>query len=98
MRYTKINEGVYVSFESIDTFGSADREALIWAAEHTEKKRSRINFHQRDDDPVHEMIVALCRGTKVPIHKHTGKTESLHIMFGYGDVVTYEDNGDVRET
>ena len=56
-----------------------------------EKKRSRINFHADDNDTLHEMIIAIHKTSKIPIHKHIGKSESFHVIKGKIAIVFFEE-------
>lgn len=57
--------------------------------------RSRICIHNNTDDPVQEMIIALCKDSYIPPHRHVGKTESFHIIYGQADILFFEKTGDI---
>ena len=58
-------------------------------------RRARLNLHHNDNDAVHEMLIALCRDTLVPPHRHPGKSESFHVVEGEVLVVIFDDRGSV---
>jgi cupin fold WbuC family metalloprotein len=57
------------------------------------RKRSRLCLHRGDDDVLHEMIIVFHRDAVVRPHRHRGKTESYHIIFGELDIVLFDDDG-----
>jgi len=88
----KIKEGVYrvvnneyniLTKEAIEFIKSDCKENTL--------RRSRINFHQSDEESVHEMIIALSRDTNIRIHKHIGKSESFKIIEGKLAIVLFFD-------
>jgi cupin fold WbuC family metalloprotein len=58
-------------------------------------RRARLNLHHSDNDAVHEMLIALCRDSLVPPHRHSGKSESFHVVEGEVLVVIFDDHGSV---
>src|SRR5438309_9931257 len=61
------------------------------------RKRARLCAHPGPDDPLHEMLIVLDRGTYIRPHKHGDKSESFHIIEGELDVVLFHDSGAIRE-
>jgi cupin fold WbuC family metalloprotein len=57
------------------------------------KKRARLCLHHSTNDPLHEMIIVFHRDAVVRPHRHRGKTESYHMIFGELDIVLFDDNG-----
>jgi cupin fold WbuC family metalloprotein len=57
------------------------------------RKRSRLCLHHNDDDPLHEMIIVFHRDAVIRPHRHRGKTESYHVIFGELDIVLFDDQG-----
>ena len=56
------------------------------------KRRFRYCLHKSHKDVVQEMIIAFCKDSKVPIHRHTGNSsESFHVIEGKLKVVLYDD-------
>ena len=87
----QVAKGTVVSLSAIDI--ERVRERGIRA----ERKRARICAHPSVTDPLHEMIICLDRSTYIRPHRHSGKSESFHIIEGELDVVLFEKNGEVRE-
>jgi cupin fold WbuC family metalloprotein len=56
-------------------------------------KRSRICLHSSEEDPIQEMIIAFAQGSYVRPHRHSGKSESFHLIDGDLDVVFFDDEG-----
>jgi len=70
---------------------------LINEAEKEPKRRARLNLHTSDEDPIHEMIIAFRKDSLNMPHRHVGKSESMHVMQGQVDVVTFNDEGKVLQ-
>lgn len=66
---------------------------LLCAARRAPLRRARLCLHDGPDDPLHEMIIALCRDSYVAPHRHQRKTESFHMLAGEVDVVVFDDDG-----
>src|SRR5204862_7175921 len=61
------------------------------------RRRARLCAHPNPDDPLHEMLIVLDRGTYVRPHRHAGKSESFHVIEGELDVVLFAYDGPVRD-
>ncbi len=70
-------------------------ELLKKAATEETLKRSRLCLHNNHDDPVQEMIIALCKESYVRPHRHSNKSESFHIIEGELMVVFFDNMGRV---
>jgi cupin fold WbuC family metalloprotein len=57
------------------------------------RKRSRLCLHRSADDLLHEMIIVFHRDAVIRPHRHRGKTESYHVIFGELDIVLFDDQG-----
>lgn len=68
-------------------------DMLIEAAAFEPKRRARLNLHNSDDDLLHEMIIAFRKDSLNMPHRHVGKSESMHVMLGRVDIVTFDDDG-----
>ena len=62
----------------------------------TPRGRMRFCAHADSDDSLHEMVIALARDTYIRPHRHAGKSESVHVISGYGDLVRFDDGGHVE--
>ncbi len=70
-------------------------DQLKKAASQAPLRRSRICLHPDNNDKVHEMVIAFCRDSYIPPHRHTGKSESFHIIEGALQVIFFDDAGSV---
>jgi cupin fold WbuC family metalloprotein len=61
------------------------------------RRRIRLCAHRSVDDRVHEMIIVHTKDTYVRPHRHTGKSESFHVIDGIVDVVVFDDRGEIAE-
>jgi len=66
---------------------------LKHSAETAPIKRARVCLHQHHEDKIQEMVIALCRGTKVRVHRHPGRSESFHVVEGILEVLFFDDAG-----
>ena len=55
----------------------------------------RTCFHSKDDDVVHEMLIAHTNDTYVRPHRHRLHRESLHIVEGKATVVLFTNEGGI---
>lgn len=89
-------------------FGFGIGEALCLTAEALVKlkaaavaaplRRFRYCLHKTPDDLVQQMVIAFCRDSEIPIHRHRNKTESFHIIEGEVDVKFFADDGSELES
>lgn len=82
---------------AIVAWTAADVASLPEEARATERARARVSAHPDVDDRLHEMVIAVERGSYVRPHKHDGKSESFHVIDGEGRVVLFDDDGDVTD-
>ena len=59
--------------------------------------RIRLCAHHSSQEDVHEMIIFHPKGTYVRPHKHLGKDESFHLIFGEIDCVIFDDHGSITK-
>jgi len=71
-------------------------ERLAAGSKLMERGRMRFCAHRSGDDLLHEMLIALARDTYIRPHRHGGKSESAHVVSGYGDLLRFEDDGRVE--
>lgn len=93
----KVNEEVFVSQDPIVKIGPADLAFLKTQALTNARHRVRICAHKTNDDPLHEMVIAISALSYIHPHKHRGKSESFHIIEGVVDVVVFDDDGAVSD-
>ena len=97
MNLIKKAPGVYSAPGPIATIGSAEIAFLRRKVADNPKGRVRINCHQNNSDLLHEMMIAVRPDSYIQPHKHPGKNESFHIIYGAVDIVIFEDDGTIRE-
>lgn len=89
----KINAEVFIARDSIVCWGAAELEFIRHAALISPRKRARICSHKDNEEPLHEMLIALAAGGYVRPHKHPTKAESLHVLEGAIDVFVFTSDG-----
>jgi len=98
MQAQRINDEVYVADGPIVKVARQDVESLKVLAAASKRRRVRLCAHQNEKDRLHEMLIALARGTYVRPHRHRNKSESFHVVEGALSVVVFDEEGQVRET
>lgn len=68
-------------------------EKLKRYAYDAENKRARLCLHHSPDDALHEMIIVFHRDAVIRPHRHRGKTESYHVIFGELDILLFDEEG-----
>ena len=63
----------------------------------SERLRMNYNFHESLDEKCHRFLNALEPGTSVAVHHHPTKAESVVVLRGKVRVLTYNDDGTVKE-
>ena len=97
MKIIKKTSEVYLAPGPIAAIGNAEIEFLRRKVASNQKGRVRINFHQNNSNLLHEMMIAIRPDSYIRPHKHPGKSESFHIIYGAVDIVVFEDDGTIRE-
>lgn len=72
-------------------------EMLKRQAQGHKLQRARFCLHRDNNDPVHEMVIALTDKCQFPPHRHPHKQESIHIVDGELDVTLFNEDGTTRE-
>lgn len=97
MKWTKQNKEVfYPKQQDFVEIAKKDIDHLLQVARNNPRQRARYCTHTSVDDEVHEMIIYHKKGTYIRPHKHTGKTESFHLIDGEADVVIFDEEGNVE--
>jgi cupin fold WbuC family metalloprotein len=86
---------VFFASGDVVQVGEETLAALKEAAARSLLKRARLCLHRDHADPVQEMVIAFCRGSYVPPHRHVGRTESFHVIEGELVVVFFDGRGEV---
>jgi cupin fold WbuC family metalloprotein len=96
MQIRSTQPDVFVTDEEIVEVNEALIARLRAEVPKSEKKRVRFCAHRDNRDRVHEMFIALGRDSYIAPHRHTGKTESFHVLDGEADIVIFDDAGAIR--
>lgn len=96
MRFREVSKEAVFAIEETVTLTSADIPPVQARCLETKTKRSRICAHRSEQDPLHDMIVALAHGTYIRPHKHLLSSESGHIIEGEADLYLFDDFGAVK--
>ena len=83
--------------EQIVTVDAALLDELKQSAAANPRQRIRLCAHRSVDDRVHEMLIVHTKDTYVRPHRHTGKSESFHVIDGVVDVVVFDDAGEIAD-
>ena len=97
MNYRAINDEVFVATGGVVRVTAADVALVKSKGTCNARKRARLCAHPGPDDPLHEMLIVLDRGTYVRPHRHAGKSESFHVIEGELDVVLFAADGTIRD-
>ncbi|WP_439629721.1 WbuC family cupin fold metalloprotein [Gemmata sp.] len=92
-----LSNEVLVATTGVVRVTAADAAEVVRRGTSSERKRARLCAHPAATDPLHEMLICLARGTYIRPHRHSGKSESFHVIEGELDVVLFDDGGTVRD-
>lgn len=70
-------------------------DTLIGFAAANPRQRCRICFHPEPTAKFHDMLIVHGRDAFVPAHRHSHRSESLHVVDGAARLVVFSDDGDV---
>jgi len=91
------NNAVFLATGGVVRVAAADLAPVVDGGIQSPRKRARLCAHPGATDTLHEMLICLAQGTYVRPHRHTGKSESFHIIEGELDVVLFRHDGGIRE-
>lgn len=74
-----------------------DLERLKQEAVKALLKRSRINLHSGESDPIQEMIIAVHKDSYLRPHRQRNKRKSYNILEGEMFVAFFDDNGNLTD-
>ncbi len=97
MRLKERSPVVFVAGDPIICATGSSVELVKGRAVSSLTGRARICIHKNDHEELHEMLIALNRGSYVRPHKHSGKSESFHVVEGAAYVIIFEDDGQIKE-
>lgn len=93
--FAERNAEVFVAESDVVNVTEGDIAFLKAQALANPRKRARICAHRDSADALHEMIIAIAKGSYLRPHKHIGKSESFHIIEGEADVALMDDAGNI---
>jgi cupin fold WbuC family metalloprotein len=73
-------------------------ERVRRAARDSSRLRARLCLHPSSTESLHEMVIVMCRGTQIPIHRHRDKAECYHVISGQLTLQIHDDSGKIVET
>lgn len=88
--------GIFSSNDSIIVIDDTHINTIKDSIPSSPNSRTRICAHKDSTDHVHEMIIALDKGSYIRPHKHLEYHESFHMIEGELKIVIFEDNGDIQ--
>ncbi|EJO69144.1 WbuC family cupin fold metalloprotein [Leptospira kirschneri] len=94
---TKISEEVYHSVHQFFTLQKSDIQKLIEIAKETKRERARICSHPNSNEFLQEMFIVHPKDTYVRPHRHINKPESMMILEGEVDFITFEETGEIEQ-
>ncbi len=98
MTHTKtINNEVFVAEDHVVTVGRDCIESFKQQAAQNLRHRARLCAHKHNENPIHEMFIALTRDAYIRPHRHINKSESFHVIEGTATVVFFDDVGRIEE-
>lgn len=97
MNLRKISEEVFIAEDAIVRIGDEEITFLKRQAQTGPRGRARICAHRSNDDPLHEMVIAISAASYIHPHRHVGKSESFHVIEGEVDVVVFDDAGAITD-
>lgn len=93
--FTQKSPEVFVAESDVVSVSEDNIAFLKQQALASPRRRARICAHRDNTDALHEMIIAIAKGSYLRPHKHHGKSESFHILEGEADVALMDDSGKV---
>lgn len=93
--FTQKTPEVFVAESDVVSVSEKDIDFLKKQALSNPRKRARICAHRDNADALHEMVIAIAKGSYLRPHKHIGKSESFHIIEGEGKVALMDNEGEI---
>ena len=84
---------IFLEYDTYALLAQSRIKALKQMAQESELLRARYCLHRSHNDGVQEMVIALLKGSQVPVHRHAGKSESYHMIEGLIEVLFYDNQG-----
>lgn len=96
--FHKTSEGVYYTKDQKTKVDLETLNELSDIASLTKLKRARVCTHINEKDKLHEMFVAVKKGSYIRPHKHLTKAESLSALEGRAIAVFFKDDGSIIDS
>jgi cupin fold WbuC family metalloprotein len=93
----EISDCIFYAGERIVKVNRQDVEILKEKAYASKSVRSRLCMHESINAQLHEMFIVHFRDTYVRPHKHLGKSESIHIIEGFADLIIFDHDGQIKD-
>ena len=97
MKARRHNDEVLYTDEPNTRVCPSDIEQLKARARTNPRGRIRLCAHPNVTDAVHEMLIVHTRECYVRPHRHVNRPESYHVIEGAATLVTFEEDGQIRE-
>ena len=91
------NSEVIYATEKFISISKSDILNLIEQAKLTNRKRVRLCSHLSSNDTVHEMFIVHPKDAYVRPHKHLNRVESMLVLSGEVDYITFNKEGDISD-
>jgi cupin fold WbuC family metalloprotein len=97
MKMIQLKPELFLMGGLVACIGNDEIQCIRLALAETPKRRARINVHQNSTDTLHEMFIAIERGSYIRPHMHLNKIESFHLVEGEVSVVIFNQLGDISQ-
>ncbi len=95
--WRKQSEEVLVAESSAVRVCREEVNGLKIQAANNLRQRVRLCTHQKSTDALHEMLIVHRRHNYIRPHMHIRHIESFHVIEGFGDVILFDDSGEIQE-
>lgn len=92
----KVTDEVYYPAGSLVLVSATNVDFLKKMGLQNQRKRARLCAHTSPESSLHEMLIVHTKDTYVRPHKHIGKVESMYIIEGHAQYVTFDDSGNIE--
>lgn len=93
----QVNPEILVATDAFVSVTDGFVDSLEHGVAATSRGRMRLCAHRAADEPIHEMLIALSKATYIRPHRHAGKSESVHVIKGHGDLVRFDESGRLHD-
>lgn len=70
---------------------------LLQQASENPRRRTNLDLRNGDSDTSQRMLNALLPGTKIPVHRHLGTSETVVVLKGSLDELFFDDEGNLTQ-